>query len=329
MHLQIYTLSLNNFFSGLPLITSVVIVVYSLISSHDLHASHFFHESHYKQEFLITDVLDVANIKVRDSSHQEKIIRIAGIKKTGMNCSGQPFVEAGDSLYLDTITDIAPGNAVSAYLKGDKGWINYARQALKKGFASFDTESKTVDSAWLSELEWTARFQAAGDWSCMDFVMFYNLLERRFGVPDGVLYAIAMTESNYKGWPWPWSLNTISKPYRFETRQEMYEAIKYLQEEGVSFGVGPMQIEYSIHKDRFDTLWQSTSPLENVYAAISILLENYKRSKSWDKAVMNYHSYKEKFYKPYYKRFLRFYRKAVGDNVNSITDTRYAVSFNE
>ncbi len=287
-----------------------------------------YESSSTKAEYVITKVLDVATLSVKDFDNREKVIKIAGIKQTGMRCDKPMLVKAGDSLFFNSMYDIDSENKVNAFFKRNSKLVNYSRYALENGYASFDTGSNAVDSAYLSELEWIARFQAAGDWRCMDFVKFYNLLERKFGVPDGVLYAIAMTESNYKGWPWPWSLNTISKPYRFETRQEMYEAIKYLEGEGISFGVGPMQIEYSIHESRFDSLWQSTSPLQNVYAAITILLENYKRSKNWDKAVMNYHSYKEKYYKPYYGRFIRFYRKAVGDNVDSIIDTRLEISLN-
>ncbi len=282
--------------------------------------------SNSKTKFTVTKVLDVATLNIVDSSKQSKTVKLSGVKSTGMQCSSSLFIKAGDVIFFDPASDIGRGNEVNAYLKKGSKFINYSRYAIENGFASVDLNDDNLDSAYLSELEWIARFQAAGDWRCMDFVKFYNLLERKFGVPDGVLYAIAMTESNYKGWPWPWSLNTISKPYRFKNRHEMYKAIKYLEQEGVSFGVGPMQIEYSIHENRFDSLWQSTSPLENVYAAITILLENYKRSKNWDKAVMNYHSYKAKFYKPYYKRFMRFYRKAVGDDVDAIIDTRLEVS---
>ncbi len=275
-------------------------------------------------EYVITKLLDVATIKaVNTATNKEKLIKISGIKNTGLTCDSPLFIKSGDQLYIDPNT---PDSSALVYLKKNNRFVNYSRYAVQNGFASTDLTSSDVNVSGLSELEWIARFQAAGNWRCMDFVKFYNMLERRFGVPDGVLYAIAMTESNYKGWPWPWSLNTISKPYRFDNRQEMYAAIQFLQKEGISFGVGPMQIEYSIHKDRFDSLWKSTSPLENVYAAITILLENYKRSKNWDKAVMNYHSYKEKYYGPYFKRFLRFYRKAIRQEVNSIIDNNIKLS---
>lgn len=277
-----------------------------------------------KSEYVITKVFDVATIKiVNAATNKEKRIRVSGIKSTGLICNNPLFIKAGDSIYIDQNTS---DSSAFAYLKKDNHFISYSSYAVKNGFASADLNSSDINVSGLSELEWIARFQAVGDWRCMDFVIFYNMLEKRFGVPDGVLYAIAMTESNFKGWPWPWSLNTISKPYRFDNRQEMYAAIQFLQKEGISFGVGPMQIEYSIHKDRFDSLWKSTSPLENVYAAITILLENYKRSKNWDKAVMNYHSYKQKHYKPYFKRFLRFYCKAVRQDVDSIIDNSLELS---
>lgn len=276
-----------------------------------------------KNEYVITKVFDVATIKIIDATSKERRIKISGIKSTGLSCDNHQFVKTGDLIYID---QNAPDSSALAYLKKDNHFISYSSYAVKNGFASADLNSSDITVSGLSELEWIARFQAAGDWRCMDFVVFYNMLEKRFGVPNGVLYAIAMTESNFKGWPWPWSLNTISKPYRFDNRQEMYAAIQFLQKEGISFGVGPMQIEYSIHKDRFDSLWKSTSPLENVYAAITILLENYKRSKNWDKAVMNYHSYKEKHYKPYFKRFLRFYCKAVMQDVDSIIDNSLELS---
>lgn len=113
------------------------------------------------------------------------------------------------------------------------------------------------------------------------------------GIPDGVLPAIARTESG--GGPrasaWPWTLNVQGRGYYFDTREEALAHLRQVLASGVrSVDVGCMQINFRWHGQEFASIEQMIDPEFNTAYAARFVQELRAREGSWDAAVRNYHS---------------------------------------
>lgn len=57
----------------------------------------------------------------------------------------------------------------------------------------------------------------------------YHLVASEIGVPAEALYSVSLAETSRKlphgERPWPWTLNVAGKGYRYNTRQEAYDAL--------------------------------------------------------------------------------------------------------
>lgn len=120
----------------------------------------------------------------------------------------------------------------------------------------------------------------------------YTLIANEFGIPDKLLYAVALTESlhpEYKK-PWPWAANIDGKAFYFESRDEMFLHLSRIARNKSNFDVGIMQTNWKWQKHRFDSLRDATDPLVNIRAGAAYLTELYKKYGSFDTAVGHYHS---------------------------------------
>ena len=96
----------------------------------------------------------------------------------------------------------------------------------------------------------------------------YTLIANEFGIPDKLLYAVALTESlhpEYKK-PWPWAANIDGKAFYFESRDEMFLYLSRIARNKSNFDVGIMQTNWKWQKHRFDSLRDATDPLVNIRA---------------------------------------------------------------
>jgi soluble lytic murein transglycosylase-like protein len=119
----------------------------------------------------------------------------------------------------------------------------------------------------------------------------YETIAQQFGVRVDVLYAIALTESGWKGRPWPWSANVKGKTYRFGTRNELTAFLKqHLQQGNKRFDVGLMQISWVHHGKRFSSLEDAIDPVTNVQAGADYLRYLMNRTGSLEKAIGMYHT---------------------------------------
>lgn len=125
---------------------------------------------------------------------------------------------------------------------------------------------------------------AASDGGCLAYI---PAAEERYGIPDGVLLAIAEIESNLT----PLALNVggeVHVPATYE------EAVPLLYREGeprTDLNIGCMQIHSAWHLDAVDGRPERfLSPDVNVDYAAQLLRRLYEITESWPEAVGRYHT---------------------------------------
>ncbi|SPF80104.1 hypothetical protein PRI8871_01906 [Pseudoprimorskyibacter insulae] len=128
------------------------------------------------------------------------------------------------------------------------------------------------------------------------------------GIPDGLLSAIARTETGYSKdgqgrRAWPWTLNQGGRSYYFETRGQAEAKLNELLAKGVrNVDVGCMQINYRWHGEQFSSPEAMLDPAINVSYGALFLERLHKQSGSWDTATRHYHSSEVTRGKAYQKR---------------------------
>lgn len=139
----------------------------------------------------------------------------------------------------------------------------------------------------------------------------FAVIETQAGIPDKVLYSLALTESGRNGKPWPWTINYAGKSFYFSDREALHDAMQLLIANGKrNFDVGPMQIHWRYHSGLFQSTWAATDPLTNMMAGAQILLDRYNEYGNWVKAIAAYHSKTEHLGRIYLTNFARNYSKA-------------------
>lgn len=133
-------------------------------------------------------------------------------------------------------------------------------------------------------------------------------IETRAGIPDRVLYSLALTESGRSGRPWPWTMNYAGRSYYFADRKTLHRAMELLIERGkTNFDVGIMQIHWRFHSRLFASTWEATDPATNALAGARILTERFNEYRSWAKAIAAYHSKTEHLGRAYLANFAKHY----------------------
>ena len=124
----------------------------------------------------------------------------------------------------------------------------------------------------------------------------YSNIANAVGVPDTILYAIAMQESRLLLGelvaPWPWTLNVDGAAHRLPNRAAMGAAIEDAQQGGARFiDVGLMQINLHFNGHRFRSEDEMLDPYANIRVAAEILqAEQQACGGDWWCAVGRYHS---------------------------------------
>ncbi|MDF3034070.1 MAG: transglycosylase family protein [Alphaproteobacteria bacterium] len=116
---------------------------------------------------------------------------------------------------------------------------------------------------------------------------------RKTGVLPEILWAVAKTESNFKGAPWPWTVNLQGKGYYFPDRLSAKKFLKSLPKKfQYQTDVGCMQLNWGFHGKAFPQLSAMLNPRLNIIYAAYFLKELYRETGKWAKAVAHYHSRK-------------------------------------
>lgn len=143
-------------------------------------------------------------------------------------------------------------------------------------------------------------------------------IEQKYGIPQGLLYALALTESGKmdqntkKFTAWPWTVNANGRSYYLKSKQEAMQKVKELQDSGVYLiDVGCMQINLAHHSKAFKSLNEAFTPEKNIEYAAKFLTGLYEQKKSWEKATKCYHSANELLGNKYYCSVMKNYQKVL------------------
>ena len=111
------------------------------------------------------------------------------------------------------------------------------------------------------------------------------------GIPIGLLYAVATTETGSGGLLQPYALNIEGEPLLVKTRAEALSAFESAREDGRKLiDMGCMQINYHYHHSGFSSASDMLDPKKNVHYAAKYLKSLQIRHGSWTEAVARYHA---------------------------------------
>jgi soluble lytic murein transglycosylase-like protein len=113
----------------------------------------------------------------------------------------------------------------------------------------------------------------------------------KYGIPEGILYSVGLTETGRKGSLSPYALNVEGKAYFPGSLQEAFAQVAAARGQGAKLiDIGCMQINLMYHGERFSSLQDMFDPAQNVAYAARFLRELYDRHETWTMAVARYHA---------------------------------------
>lgn len=150
--------------------------------------------------------------------------------------------------------------------------------------------------------------------------------ERRQHIPKGLLNAVSQAESgrwdatNRETFAWPWTVTSGGVGHFLPNRADAVAFVKSLQADGVeNIDVGCLQINLKYHPQAFVSLEHAFDPVANAAYASDFLAERFAVSKSWLKAVGDYHSTTPALNKSYRKQVAKIWHKNKHKNKSAIT----------
>lgn len=131
-----------------------------------------------------------------------------------------------------------------------------------------------------------------------------------------MLYAMSLAETRkyvarYKGGvAWPWTFQSVGKStYMLNYRDALKFLRSNLRKGKTNIDVGCMQINWHHHSKAFKKKPELIlNPANNVKWAAQSLRNNFKKTKSWQKAIALHHSKNPKIGNSYVKRVNRMMR---------------------
>lgn len=113
----------------------------------------------------------------------------------------------------------------------------------------------------------------------------------KYGVPEGILYSVGLTETGRKGSLAPYAMNVEGKAYYFDDLDAALEAFERARTGGVKLiDVGCMQINQHFHGEHFTSVEAMFDPRLNVEYAARFLSNLHNRHETWTMAVARYHA---------------------------------------
>lgn len=120
---------------------------------------------------------------------------------------------------------------------------------------------------------------------------FLPQAERHYGIPTGLLAAIALTESGSDGQPYPWALNVAGQPRMADSYATAASLLR--KRDGTprqDLAVGCMQIHMRYHLASVGTPEWVLRPRNNVWYAASFLRQLHDQYGTWLQAVGHYNA---------------------------------------
>lgn len=152
-----------------------------------------------------------------------------------------------------------------------------------------------------------ARASAPAASSCLPHIA---QAERHYALPEGLLLAIAMTESGHQGAPYPWALNIGGTPYFPADYQRAARLVR--TDHGAprrDVAIGCMQIHMTYHLDAFGAPEWALHPVYNVWYAAGFLHDLAVRHQSWVSAIGRYHASNPSAQRDYICRVANYLRQ--------------------
>ena len=118
-----------------------------------------------------------------------------------------------------------------------------------------------------------------------------HLAAARYGIPEGILYSVGLTETGRKGSLQPNALNIEGKALFPDDTAGGLRAVLDAKSRGIKLiDIGCMQINQHFHGEHFPSLEAMFDPHRNVDYAARFLLQLHKRHDTWTMAVARYHA---------------------------------------
>lgn len=113
----------------------------------------------------------------------------------------------------------------------------------------------------------------------------------KYGVPEGILYSVGLTETGRKGSLHPFALNVEGKVLYPRNEGEAMKAFRQAEAKGARLiDLGCMQINHHYHGEHFASAEAMLEPRLNVEYAARFLKNLHDRHETWTMAVARYHA---------------------------------------
>ncbi|MDQ0457001.1 transglycosylase SLT domain-containing protein [Rhizobium paknamense] len=113
----------------------------------------------------------------------------------------------------------------------------------------------------------------------------------KYGIPEGILYSVGLTETGRKGSLQPFALNVEGKALFADNMGEAMQLFQKAKQGGAKLiDVGCMQINHYFHGEAFQSVEDMFEPHRNVDYAARFLLALHQRHETWTMAVARYHA---------------------------------------
>jgi soluble lytic murein transglycosylase-like protein len=142
--------------------------------------------------------------------------------------------------------------------------------------------------------------------------------EKKYNIPEKLLWAIARVESKEK----PWAVYAKGRSHFFSSREAAVSYVEKLKANKVkNINVGCMQINLQSHGKRFKNLTDAFTPYHNIEYGAKLMRRLYDQHGSWEEAVRYYHSALSIYNVSYKHRVYSHWAHARGET--------YTASYNE
>jgi soluble lytic murein transglycosylase-like protein len=113
----------------------------------------------------------------------------------------------------------------------------------------------------------------------------------KYGIPEGILYSVGLTETGRKGSLYPYAMNIEGKAFFPPSRQDAMRKFQEARGQGVKLiDIGCMQINHHFHGEHFASAEEMFDPRLNVEYAAKFLSNLHGRHETWTMAVARYHA---------------------------------------
>ncbi len=113
----------------------------------------------------------------------------------------------------------------------------------------------------------------------------------KYGIPEGILYSVGLTETGRKGSLYPYARNIEGKAFFPPSEQDALRQVDVARRSGAKLiDIGCMQINQYYHGENFRSAEEMFDPRRNVEYAARFLRNLHDRHETWTMAVARYHA---------------------------------------